>query len=44
MDEGHLIRSAAELAKELNKVVDEHLPKKLASITPVQNSYRGSEL
>ncbi|HXA16016.1 MAG TPA: GYF domain-containing protein [Thermoanaerobaculia bacterium] len=32
MDEGHLLRSAAELARELDKVVDDHLPQKLAGV------------
>ncbi|MEA2561489.1 MAG: hypothetical protein QOH06_2993 [Acidobacteriota bacterium] len=32
MDEGHLLKAATELAKEINKAVDEHLPQKLAGI------------
>jgi uncharacterized protein (DUF697 family) len=32
MDEGHLIRSAAELVRELDRVVDEQLPQKLAGV------------
>ena len=32
MEEGHLIKAAGELAKELDKAVDEYLPQKLAGI------------
>jgi uncharacterized protein (DUF697 family) len=32
MKDEELLKAATELAKEINKVVDEHLPKKLASI------------
>lgn len=32
MKEDHLVHAATELAKELNRAVDEHLPQKLASI------------
>src|SRR6185312_745871 len=32
MEEEHLVKAAVELAKELNKAVDEHLPQKLAGM------------
>ena len=32
MDEGHLLKAATELAKEIDKAVDEHLPQKLAGM------------
>lgn len=32
MDEGHLVKAATELAKEINKAVDEHLPQRLAGM------------